>query len=64
MLFNKRKCLFQDSKEVIAKDALKALHEKFKYELVERAERVRASKPRYDPPKRKTKLRKPKPPSK
>ncbi|XP_035232949.1 ribonuclease 3-like, partial [Stegodyphus dumicola] len=47
--------------EVVATTALKELHEKFKYELVDRAERVRASKPKYQPPQRRTKLRKPKP---
>ncbi|XP_055946835.1 ribonuclease 3-like isoform X3 [Argiope bruennichi] len=51
----------KDSKEVVATDALKELHNKFKYELVERAARVRASKPKYDPPIRKTKLRNHKP---
>lgn len=52
--------MFQNLKEVIAKDPLKTLHEKFKYELVDRAERIRSSKPPYEPPKRKTKLRRPK----
>ncbi|GIX85271.1 ribonuclease 3 [Caerostris darwini] len=44
-------------KEVVATDALKELHQKFKNELVDRAEKVRAGKPKYDPPVRKTKLR-------
>lgn len=50
------------SKDVIAKDPLTALHKRFKYELVDRAERFRAFKPKYEPPRRKTKLRKPQPP--
>ncbi|GBM59674.1 Ribonuclease 3 [Araneus ventricosus] len=51
----------EDPKEVVATDALKELHNKFRYELVERAARVRAGKPKYDPPVRKTKLRNHKP---
>ncbi|GFT68411.1 ribonuclease 3 [Trichonephila clavipes] len=49
------------SKKVLGTDALKDLHKRFKFELVDRAARVRAGKPKYEPPVRKTKLRNHKP---
>ncbi|GFU28545.1 ribonuclease 3 [Nephila pilipes] len=49
------------SREVLGIDALKDLHKRFKYELLERAARIRAGKPKYEPPVRKTKLRNHKP---
>ncbi|XP_071034189.1 ribonuclease 3 isoform X1 [Parasteatoda tepidariorum] len=48
----------KDSNEVVATNALLALHERFKFELVDRAARARALKPKYEPPVRKVKLRK------
>lgn len=63
ILYRPFQCVFklQNSKEVEASDALKELHNKFQYELVERGERAKACRPKYDPPQRKIKLRKHKP---
>ncbi|KAG8194728.1 hypothetical protein JTE90_026377 [Oedothorax gibbosus] len=50
-----------DSNEVHATEDLKELHSKFEYELIERGNRARARRPKYEPPKRKIKLREHKP---
>lgn len=52
----------ENPKVVTGTKKLESLHNKFRYVLVERAARVRATKPKYEPPPRKVKLRKPKPP--
>jgi hypothetical protein len=48
---------YRDHKVMKATPRLLALCEKFREELVARAEKVRASRPKYEPPPRKSRLR-------